>query len=113
MNDILHSIGYNSWVLPALLIIPMIGALVIWARGAAGTRDVVDDEVASGKAAFPRAVALVTFIVEFIVSLGLWWSVDPATPNWSGFVDAPWIPSWGIRFTIGVDGISAMMVLLT
>ena len=25
----------------------------------------------------------------------------------------PWIPSWGIRFTLGVDGIAVMMVLLT
>ena len=25
----------------------------------------------------------------------------------------PWIPTWGIRFTLGVDGIALMMVLLT
>ena len=24
-----------------------------------------------------------------------------------------WIPSWGIRFTLGVDGIAVMMILLT
>jgi len=113
MNDFLQSIGYNSWVLPALLVIPIVGALAIWMRGAANTGDVVEDEVASGKAAFPRMVALVTFIVEFIVSLGLWWSVQPSTDGWSGLVDKPWIPTWGIRFTIGVDGISEMMILLT
>src|SRR5437764_695543 len=28
-------------------------------------------------------------------------------------VDVPWIPSWGIRYTVGVDGISLFMVLLT
>src|SRR5213596_1500272 len=28
-------------------------------------------------------------------------------------VDASWIPSWGIRYTVGVDGISLFMVLLT
>src|SRR5690242_9970025 len=27
--------------------------------------------------------------------------------------DAPWIPAWGIRYTVGVDGISLFMVLLT
>src|SRR5438094_10232708 len=28
-------------------------------------------------------------------------------------LDVPWIPSWGIRYTVGVDGISLFMVLLT
>src|SRR5204862_1162798 len=54
-----------------------------------------------------------TFIVEFIVSLGLWWSYDPAVAGWQSRVDAMWIPSWGIRFIVGVDGIAAMMILLT
>src|ERR1041385_4815698 len=113
MNAFLNSIGYASWSLLALLAIPLVGALAIWAHGAAGTKDAGDDEVASGMAAFPRMVALLTFIVEFVVSLGLWWSVSPSNEGWSGLVDASWIPSWGIRFTIGVDGIAAMMVLLT
>ena len=33
MNDFLNSIGYGSWILPALLIIPVVGALAIWATG--------------------------------------------------------------------------------
>src|ERR1051325_304010 len=113
MNAFLNSIGYASWSLLALLAIPLVGALAIWAHGAAGTKDAGDDEVAFGMAAFPRMGALLTFIVEFVVSLGLWWSVSPSNEGWSGLVDASWIPSWGIRFTIGVDGIAAMMVLLT
>ena len=32
---------------------------------------------------------------------------------WQSVVDWPWIPSWGIRFTLGVDGIAVMMILLT
>src|SRR5207244_11921980 len=28
-------------------------------------------------------------------------------------LDASWIPSWGIRYTVGLDGISLFMVLLT
>jgi NADH-quinone oxidoreductase subunit M len=31
----------------------------------------------------------------------------------AGLVDVPWIPGWGIRFTIGIDGIALMMILLT
>jgi NADH-quinone oxidoreductase subunit M len=120
MNGFLTSIGYNSWVLPALLLIPLAGAAVIWLHGAARSRDVAlapgqarEDEVASGTAAWPRAAALVTFAAEFIVSLGLWWSFDAANTGWQAVVDFSWIPSWGIRFTIGVDGFAMIMVLLT
>ena len=30
-----------------------------------------------------------------------------------GRVSLPWVPSWGVRFDVGVDGMSVMMVLLT
>jgi len=33
MQALLESIGYNSWVLPALLIIPVIGALLVLNNG--------------------------------------------------------------------------------
>src|SRR5579884_4565833 len=111
MNAFLTSIGYNTWVLSALLVIPLAGAAVIWVRGAHAEPG--EDEVASGKARGPRAIALATFALEFIVSLGLWWSFDPAVAGWQAFIDFSWIPSWGVRFTIGVDGIAVMMVLLT
>src|SRR5690348_16172878 len=111
MNAFLTSIGYQQWILPALLGIPLLGAALIWLRGA--TTIPAGDEVASGVASSPRMIALVTFAVEFIVSIGLWWSFDPGNAAWQSVVDLPWIPSWGIRFTIGVDGIAVMMVLLT
>jgi len=39
MTAFLTSIGYQHWVLPALLIIPLIGAALIWSRGAAVIRE--------------------------------------------------------------------------
>ncbi|HTJ21611.1 MAG TPA: NADH-quinone oxidoreductase subunit M [Gemmatimonadaceae bacterium] len=113
MLSLLTSVGYQLWILPALLAIPVIGALGIWVHGALSARHADGDEVTSGVAATPRAIALVTFAVEFLVSLGLWWTLEPANPAWQSVVDFPWIPSWGIRFTIGVDGIAVMMILLT
>ncbi|HEX8945477.1 MAG TPA: NADH-quinone oxidoreductase subunit M [Gemmatimonadaceae bacterium] len=112
MNALLTSIGYAHWILPALLIIPLVGAAVIWLLGARRSGP-PGDEVASGVAATPRGIALVTFAVEFVVSLGLWWSFDPTNTSWQSVVDWAWIPSWGIRFILGVDGIAVMMVLLT
>ncbi|MFI5228982.1 MAG: hypothetical protein ACHQWU_07930, partial [Gemmatimonadales bacterium] len=115
MNALLSSIGYEHWILPVLLAVPLIGAIGIWIHGA-GSRPAVatgEDEVATGVARIPRALALVTFAVEFVVSLGLWWSFDPANTGWQSVTDVPWIAAWGIRFTVGVDGIAVMMVLLT
>lgn len=111
MKELLSSLGYQSWVLPALLIIPLLGAAAIWLQGRG--KPASTDEVASGVASSPRTLALVTFAVEFLVSLGLWWSFDPSNSAWQSVVDLQWIPSWGIRFTIGVDGIAVMMILLT
>jgi NADH-quinone oxidoreductase subunit M len=113
MNAFLSSIGYNTWVLPALLLIPLLGAAAIWIRGAMVDLPAGDDEFVSGVGAAPRWIALIAFAAEFIVSLGLWWSFDPASAAWQAVADLPWIPSWGIRFTIGVDGIAVMMILLT
>src|SRR3954464_12906241 len=112
MNSFLASIGYQHWILPALLLIPLLGAAAIWVRGA--TVGVPSgDEAASRIASAPRMIALITFAIEFIVSLGLWWSFDRANAAWQSVIDFTWIPSWGIRFTIGVDGIAVMMILLT
>jgi NADH-quinone oxidoreductase subunit M len=108
MAAFLDSIGYNNWVLPALLIIPLIGSgLVLLApvRTATGGIDVESPAA--------RQIALWLFILEFIVSLGLWWSFNPSNTGWQASVDAAWIPSWGVRFTLGIDGIALMMILLT
>ena len=107
MNSFLGSLGYDGWVLPALLLIPVIGALLllVMRRGAADS-----DESANRSA---RLVAFVTLLLEFLVSAGLWWTFDPASSGWQSSVDAEWIPMWGIRFTLGIDGIALMMILLT
>src|SRR3954468_14206713 len=107
MANFLDSIGYNSWVLPALLLIPLAGAavlLILPAREPVGTS--VENPAA-------RQLAFWFFVLEFVVSLGLWWSYNPADSGWQAGIDMRWIPTWGVRFTLGIDGIALMMVLLT
>jgi NADH-quinone oxidoreductase subunit M len=135
MNGFLSSIAYDRWILPALLAIPLAGALLIWLQGALGGRGAgaspeaapeeaaaaragVDprttvDEIATGAANAPRMIALLAFLVEFIVSLGLWWAFDPTDARWQFAVSKPWIPSWGVRSMIGIDSMAMMMILLT
>jgi NADH-quinone oxidoreductase subunit M len=107
MASFLDSIGYNSWVLPALLLIPLIGAVIVLLLP---VREPVGDGVETPAA---RQVTFWLFVLEFVVSIGLWWSFNPADTGWQAPIDIAWIPTWGVRFTLGVDGIALMMVLLT
>ena len=107
MQVFLSSIGYNSWVLPALLIIPMIGAIPLLLMGQR------TGEAHEGSNQTARQIAFAVLLVEFIVSLGLWWSFDASNAGWQATIDTAWIPQWGVRFTLGIDGIALMMILLT
>jgi NADH-quinone oxidoreductase subunit M len=107
MASFLDSIGYNSWVLPALLLIPLIGAVIVLLLP---VREPVGTGVETPAA---RQVTFWLFVLEFVVSIGLWWSFNPADTGWQAPIDVAWIPTWGVRFTLGVDGIALMMVLLT
>ncbi|HEX6051478.1 MAG TPA: NADH-quinone oxidoreductase subunit M [Gemmatimonadaceae bacterium] len=112
MLAFLTSIGYESWVLPTLLALPVAAALVILLHGASG-RGEGSGGLDDARAMFPRRITLFTFVLQFILSLGLWWVVAPGETGWRAVVDVPWIRTWGINFAVGVDGISAVLVLLT
>src|SRR5256885_5633181 len=87
---------YHQWVLTALLAWPALAALVVMVA----------------PARWAKHVALAASLVEFAISAPLWWTFAPAG-GFQFILDASWIPSWGIRYTVGVDGISLVMVLLT
>ncbi len=96
MADMLNLIGYQAWVVPVLLLLPVLGALLV---------------VLSPQAML-RQVALVVSVLEFVISLGLWWAFDPeGGMQFAAMV--PWLPEWGIAYRVGIDGISLFMVLLT
>ncbi len=97
MSGFLASINYRQWALVALLVIPLVGAALTLALPARAA----------------RWVALGTTLVEFIVSLGLWFGFDPSSRLMQFEYNQAWIGYYGIRFHIGLDGISLMMVLLS
>ena len=106
MTAFLESIGYNGWILPVLLALPLLGSVALFAR--AGSTASADEKMAAD-----RRLAFWIFIAEAALSLGLWWSVDTASPDWQAAVKLPWIPAWGVTFHVGLDGIALMLVLLT
>jgi len=109
MNDFLTTLNYNSWILPVLLLIPMAGAAAVWMHGrlAGATAD------SEGTTRQLRRIVLAIFIVEALLSVGLWWSADTTSANWQAYYSRPWIPVWGMRITLGIDGIALMLILLT
>jgi NADH-quinone oxidoreductase subunit M len=60
-----------------------------------------------------KIVANVTALLGFVVSLPLWFQYDVQDPGWQFVERAQWIPSIGAEYFLGVDGFSALMVLLT
>ena len=81
----------------------MIGALaILLIRG--------DAEVIARNA---RATALWTAIATFIVSIFLWTGFDTSTADFQFVERIAWIPSLGIYYHLGVDGISVFFVLLS
>jgi NADH-quinone oxidoreductase subunit M len=97
MTHFLASIGYGSWILHVLIVLPLIGIVPV----------LLGDERSA------KHTALVLTTLEFILSVGLWWSLDPSRPPMQLVSDTPWIPNWGISYRVGLDGISLVMVLLT
>src|SRR5688500_16572924 len=97
MTEFLDSIGYGQWILHALVVLPLLGVV----------------PVLLGPESSAKWTALLVTTVEFVLSLGLWWALDPSRGTLQLVSNAPWIPDWGIAYRVGIDGISLVMVLLT
>jgi NADH-quinone oxidoreductase subunit M len=63
-----------------------------------------------------RALATATAVIDFVVSLYLWFRFDPTATGsglWQFRFTVDWIPSLGVKYDFGVDGISVLLILLT
>ncbi len=97
MSGLLQSVGYPSWVLGALLLLPALGTALLLL----------------GVGRTPRVLATLLAAAEFLLSLPLWFLFNPAAAGMQFTADVAWIPQWGIHYRVGIDGISLMLVLLT
>ena len=97
MADFLDSIGYVRWALHALIWLPALGiGLVLWSEEARA-----------------KTLAFWWSIGVFVLSLGLWWAFDPTEAGMQMQSTTPWIATWGVSYSLGIDGISLFMVMLT
>ncbi len=60
-----------------------------------------------------KLVALGTTVVTFVVSLPVYFRFDPSSADYQFVEQRGWIPSLGVTYHLGVDGISLLLVLLT
>jgi NADH-quinone oxidoreductase subunit M len=97
MAEFLTGLQYQRWIMQALLLVPVIGAI----------------GVALLPARLARVTALVVTLGEFVMSLGLWFAYDPAGEPMQIVSSLPWIREWGIWYAVGIDGIAMPLVLLT
>jgi len=91
-------------ILNIITYIPLIGALVILFF------------VNKSNARAIRVVATATAVVDFLVSLWLWPNFDRAATGakmWQFRETYEWIPSLGVKYDFGIDGIALLLILLT
>ncbi len=66
-----------------------------------------------GNARILRWWTLVFTLAAALFSLPLYWRFNPATADFQFVENTAWIPYLNIRYTVGLDGISLLLVLLT
>jgi len=62
-----------------------------------------------------RWISLAAVLINFIIAVSLWLSNPGPTGSstWITTFNAAWIPSFGINFSLALDGLSLLMLLLT
>lgn len=60
-----------------------------------------------------KIITLIISIVEFILSVPLYLSFDKTITEMQFTEEYLWIPHWGIKYSVGVDGISVLFILLS
>ncbi|MDD7965975.1 NADH-quinone oxidoreductase subunit M [Actinomycetospora lemnae] len=92
-----------SALLLALLLVPLIGAAVC---GAMATREDLDRA--------GRIVGLASAAVSLVLVVVVWsqFATGPGTPRFQFALSVDWIPAFGTRFALGLDGIALTMIAL-
>jgi NADH-quinone oxidoreductase subunit M len=86
-------------ILTLIVFTPAIGALLLVL-------------VPSSKHRLIRSIALITALASLVFSLRLL-GYEPSGAEFQFYEQIPWIDAFGISYTLGVDGISVVLVLLT
>lgn len=95
---IMNTLGYP--ILSTVIFTPVIGAILILLMG-------------RSKESLIKWTALFFSILNFLLSLPLFTGFDKKTAAMQFAEKHGWIPAWNINYSLGVDGISVLFVLLS
>jgi len=87
-------------VLSTVIFLPLLGALLIFLTKRSSET-------------FIKWTALAISIINFVLSLPLFTGFDKTTAAMQFVEKRAWVPAWGIHYSLGVDGISVLFVLLS
>ncbi len=87
-------------ILSLLIFFPLAGAIILL---------FIDKE----KGVMLRGVTLAISLIEFFISLPLFFAFDSKMASMQFVEDWWWVQSYGISYKVGIDGISLLLVLLT
>lgn len=98
----------QTWLLPGLIAIPLIAGFLCWL-------------VEKKNARLSIWVALFGMTLTFVLSLMLYAKGDFGVLNagnadnlpWAATFKLPWMPVFGIKFSLAMDGLSLLMIILT
>src|SRR3989338_7472758 len=88
-----------SFLLPWLVFIPLLGAAILIVLPRQWTASIYGVSVGS------------TFLTLGIATI-LFFLYRPSVPGFQFITSVPWLPSFGISYHVGLDGISVVMILL-
>ena len=87
-------------ILSLILLTPMLASVVLFLLPATATRVL-------------RTVGVLAALVTTVLAVWLFFAYDNQAAGFQFVTKLPWVPSLGIAYHVGVDGISVAMVLLT
>jgi len=97
---------FSHSLLSILVWLPIIGGIVLLAIGD-------DEDTTSSRSSTMRFVALSTSLLTLVLSIGLYLWFDNDTGAMQFVERVSWIPALDVWYYLGVDGISAPLILLT
>jgi NADH-quinone oxidoreductase subunit M len=96
----------SLYILSVLIWLPIIGGILLLVIGD-------DGDMPTSRSSAMRVIALGTTILTFLVSVVLYQWFDNTTAAMQFVERSSWIPAIDVWYYVGVDGISAPLILLT
>ncbi|MFZ6013852.1 MAG: NADH-quinone oxidoreductase subunit M [Bacteroidota bacterium] len=88
-------------ILLAFIMILMVGGILAWIAE-------------KFSVAACRWISLLAMLINLILAVSMWLQNDTtAETTWMAKFSVPWVPSFGITFSLAIDGLSLLMLILT